>query len=308
VVSPRSPSKIIGCAFLALCAGLLLAACGENMGANSKLKPYEPVAFSADGQSAQQTISGTVALGMLRDDDLLYTGKVDGQLATTFPFTVTRAVLARGQERYNIYCSPCHGLVGDGNGMIVQRGFSPPPSFHQQRLRDAPAGHFFDVITNGYGRMYSYADRVEPEDRWAIIAYIRALQLSQNAALADVPPEQRAQLQAQGAGGQAGHTAPPNSPAAAGAQLFVSLGCSGCHIRGGGGAGPSLQGVFGSQVALEGGATVPADEAYVRNSILIPKSQVVAGYQPIMPSFQGQLSQEQLAQLVAYVKSLGSTP
>jgi len=162
---------------------------------SSRIKPYEPSPFFADQQSERQVISGTVALGLLRMDELLYTGKVGGQLATTFPFTVTRAVLARGQERYNIYCAPCHGLLGDGNGMIVQRGLSAPPTFHQQRLRDAPVGHFFDVITNGFGRMYSYASRVTPEDRWAIIAYIRALQLSQNAALADVPPDQRSKVQ-----------------------------------------------------------------------------------------------------------------
>ena len=110
-------------------------------------------------------ISGTVALGFLQTDELLNTGRVGGQLATTFPFTVTQAVIQRGRQRYDIYCSPCHGLLGDGQGMIVQRGFSPPPSFHQQRLRDAPAGHFFDVITNGFGRMYSYASRVEPRSR-----------------------------------------------------------------------------------------------------------------------------------------------
>ncbi|HEX9372427.1 MAG TPA: cytochrome c [Roseiflexaceae bacterium] len=182
-------------AFLALCCLVLLAACGENMRYSSRIKPYEPSPFFADQQSERQVISGTVALGLLRMDELLYTGKVGGQLATTFPFTVTRAVLARGQERYNIYCAPCHGLLGDGNGMIVQRGLSAPPTFHQQRLRDAPVGHFFDVITNGFGRMYSYASRVTPEDRWAIIAYIRALQLSQNAALADVPPDQRSKVQ-----------------------------------------------------------------------------------------------------------------
>jgi mono/diheme cytochrome c family protein len=181
--------------FIGLCASIvLLAACGENMRRNSRIKAYEPSAFYPDEQSARPVISGTVALGMLESDELLYTGKTGGQDATEFPFPVTRGLLERGQNRYDIYCSPCHGLVGDGNGMIVQRGLSPPPSFHQQRLRDAPAGHFFDVITNGYGRMYSYAARVAPEDRWAIIAYIRALQLSQNATIADVPPEQRATL------------------------------------------------------------------------------------------------------------------
>jgi mono/diheme cytochrome c family protein len=189
-------------AFLAACCIALLAACGENMRDNSRLQPYEPNAFYAGGQSERQVISGTVALGMLHTDDPLYTGRVGDQLATTFPITITRAVLARGQERFNIYCAPCHGLLGDGQGMIVARGFSPPPTFHQQRLRDAPVGHFFDVITNGYGRMYSYASRVEPADRWAIIAYIRALQLSQNATAADLAAAQRQSARDQTPAGQ----------------------------------------------------------------------------------------------------------
>jgi hypothetical protein len=189
------PINLLGCTFLAICAAVLLAACGENMRRNSRIEVYEPSAFYPDDQSVRPVISGTVALGLLQSDELLYTGKQGGQDAAQFPFPVTRAVLERGQGRFDIYCAPCHGLVGDGNGMIVQRGLSPPPTFHQQRLRDAPVGHFFDVITNGFGRMYSYAARVAPEDRWAIIAYIRALQLSQNATVADVPPEQRTQLQ-----------------------------------------------------------------------------------------------------------------
>lgn len=187
--------------FIVACCAVLLAACGENMRSHSRLQPYEPSTFYPDGQTERQVISGTVALGMLHSDDPLYTGKVGDQLATTFPFTITRAVLARGQGRFDIYCAPCHGLLGDGQGMIVARGFSPPPTFHQQRLRDAPVGHFFDVITNGYGRMYSYASRVEPQDRWAIIAYIRALQLSQNATAADMAAAQRMSAQTQGPGG-----------------------------------------------------------------------------------------------------------
>jgi mono/diheme cytochrome c family protein len=121
-----------------------------------------------------------------------------GEDTTTFPYPVTRSILERGHERYNIYCMPCHGLAGYGDGMIVQRGFSPPPSFHTDRLRQAPVGHFYDVITNGYGAMYSYASRVSPDDRWAIIAYIRALQLSQHATIADVPPEEQQKLQGTG--------------------------------------------------------------------------------------------------------------
>ncbi len=117
-----------------------------------------------------------------------------GTLVDTFPVAVTREMLQRGQNRYDIFCAPCHALTGNGDGMIVARGFSPPPSLHQDRLRNAPVGHFYDVITNGYGRMYSYASRITPADRWAIVAYIRALQLSQNARVEDVPPDQRQQL------------------------------------------------------------------------------------------------------------------
>jgi mono/diheme cytochrome c family protein len=108
-------------------------------------------------------------------------------------------MIERGQQRYNIYCSPCHSRTGDGRGMIVQRGFPPPPSFHDQRLRDAPAGHFFNVITKGYGAMYSYASRIPVDDRWAIVAYIRALQLSQHATIDDVPAKERARLEDEGA-------------------------------------------------------------------------------------------------------------
>jgi mono/diheme cytochrome c family protein len=159
-----------------------------------KYKPLAPTSFFDDGRSERPVVPGTVARGHLQIDELLYTGKVNGALAETFPFPITRWDLARGQERYNIFCSPCHGQLGDGQGMIVQRGFPPPPSYHEDRLRQAPVGHFFDVITNGYGRMYSYASRVSPEDRWRIIAYIRALQLSQHATVNDVPESDREQL------------------------------------------------------------------------------------------------------------------
>src|SRR5689334_19026234 len=129
--------------FVTLCSCvLLLAACGENMRYNSRIKVYEPSVFYPDAQSARPVISGTVALGLLEADELLYTGKQGGQDSAEFPFPVTRTALERGQQRFNIYCSPCHGLVGDGNGMIVQRGLSAAPSFHQQRLRDAQVGHF----------------------------------------------------------------------------------------------------------------------------------------------------------------------
>ncbi len=159
-----------------------------------KYKPLAPTSFFDDGRSERPVVPGTVARGHLQIDEQLYTGKANGALAETFPFPITREDLARGRERFNIFCSPCHGRLGDGQGMIVQRGFPPPPSYHQDRLRQAPVGHFFDVITNGYGRMYSYASRVSPQDRWRIIAYIRALQLSQHATINDVPEEERGRL------------------------------------------------------------------------------------------------------------------
>jgi cytochrome c len=173
---------------------MLLAGCRLDMHIQPKYLPDEPTTFFNDGRSERPVVPGTVARGQLRTDELLYTGKENGVVADKFPFAMTRADLERGRERYNIYCTPCHDYTGGGQGMIVQRGFPPPPSFHLERLRQAPAGHYFEVITNGFGSMYSYASRVEPEDRWRIAAYIRALQLSQHATMQDVPENERTKL------------------------------------------------------------------------------------------------------------------
>lgn len=173
---------------------MLIAGCRLDMHLQPKYLPYQPTTFFDDGRSERQPVPGTVARGHLRLDELLYTGKENGVLADKFPFPITRADLERGRDRFNIYCTPCHDYTGNGRGMIVQRGFPSPPSFHIDRLRAAPAGHFFDVMTNGLGNMYSYAARVEPEDRWRIAAYIRALQLSQHSKLEDVPSAEREKL------------------------------------------------------------------------------------------------------------------
>jgi hypothetical protein len=178
-----------------LASGLiLLAACRQDMHDQPKYKPLRASDFFGDGRSARPLVAGTVARGTLQEDTLLYTGKTGGSDAATFPFPVTREVLERGRERFNIFCSPCHDRVGTGHGMVVRRGFRPPPTFHTDKLRNAPAGHFFDVIANGFGAMASYGDRITPRDRWAIIAYIRALQISQHATPADVTEQDRAQL------------------------------------------------------------------------------------------------------------------
>lgn len=183
--------------FMSLFVALFLSGCSwqQQMAFQPRYDPLEKSEFFDDGLSARQMVPNTVARGQLRDDEHLYTGRVNGELAETFPFPVTAETLERGQERYDIYCAPCHSQTGDGNGMIVQRGFPAPTSFHSQRLREAAPGYYFDVMTNGFGVMYSYASRVKPEDRWAIAAYIRALQLSQNATLDDVPAEERPKLE-----------------------------------------------------------------------------------------------------------------
>jgi mono/diheme cytochrome c family protein len=165
------------------------------MAEQPRYDPLEPSTFFADGQSARPPVAGTVAREEpLQNDTPLYTGKVGEKFADAFPFPATLAVLKRGQERFDIFCSPCHSRLGDGDGMIVRRGYTRPPSFHGDRLREAPAGYFFTVITNGFGAMPSYAAQIPPQDRWAIIAYIRALQLSQHATLAEVPPEEQRKL------------------------------------------------------------------------------------------------------------------
>lgn len=177
---------------------MLACGCRRDMFHQPFSKPLEPSDFFQDNHMASRSLpANTVARGHLDADEAFYTGMIGTNLVTAFPFPITRDVLEKGRERFDIYCSPCHGRTGDGNGMIVQRGFPAPPSYHIDRLRTAPVGHFFDVITRGYGIMYSYAARVEPKDRWAVAAYIRVLQKSHDAALSDVPAQERQKLEAQ---------------------------------------------------------------------------------------------------------------
>ena len=169
----------------------------ELMENQPRYDPLEASTFFVDGTSARALLPGTVARGHLRIDSHLYQGKVDGKLVETLPLPVTDQFVSRGKERFEIFCAPCHDRTGNGRGMVVQRGFPQPPSFHIDRLRKAPVGHFFDVITNGFGRMPDHADQIPAEDRWAIIAYVRALQLSQHAEVKTLPDEDRRQLQDQ---------------------------------------------------------------------------------------------------------------
>lgn len=167
---------------------LLLAGCRIDMHVDPKFEPLEQSEFYADGQASRTLVAGTIPRGQLRADTYFYSGMTAGKPGSELPMAVTHELLERGHERFNIYCAPCHSPTGDGNGMIVQRGYRHPPSFHSAAIREAPIGHFYDVITNGFGAMPDYASQVPPRDRWAIAAYIRALQLSQHAGPQDLPP------------------------------------------------------------------------------------------------------------------------
>lgn len=186
--------------------GVLVAGCNTDMWQQPKTGPFGESEFYGDGRSARALVPGTVARGHLRTDETFFTGYVKAdtpsgkKLADTIPIPVTKELIARGKERFMIYCTPCHGQLGDGNGMISKRGFKvqrPVASYHTDRLRKMPVGHFYDVITNGYGAMFSYASRVEPQDRWAIASYIRVLQLSQQFPKSALTAEDQAKMVAQ---------------------------------------------------------------------------------------------------------------
>ena len=204
----RSRFGLLACALLSL----TLTACRQDMQDQPKYRPLAESFFFADHRSARPQIEGTVARGHLRLDQARYTGKINNNDIDFFPIPITRADVARGRERFDIYCTPCHSRLGDGRGMIERRGYRQPPSYYTPKLMTAPTGHFFDVMTNGFGGMPSYATRVAPDDRWRIIAYIRALQLSMSATVNDVPADQRAQLKPLDFGPQITN-APPANPA-----------------------------------------------------------------------------------------------
>jgi|JFJP01.1.fsa_nt_gi mono/diheme cytochrome c family protein len=188
--------KLIKIIIIALSLLVVTTGCTMNMRDQPKRAPLQTSSFFADGRSARPFVANTIARGQLKiNDPLLYTGMgADGKLSEVYPFPIDQAMLQRGQERFNIFCSPCHGMTGNGLGMVVQRGMKQPRSFHDAALLTQPPGYFFNVMTGGFNTMYSYASRVPPEDRWAIAAYIKTLQLSQNATENDVPADKKEEL------------------------------------------------------------------------------------------------------------------
>ena len=191
VTPARRTALLAGTVAIAL---LFAAGCRRDMYDQPKYDAYDASTFFKDGSSSRPQVEGTVARDDLQADSLYYTGKVDGKDSNEMPFEVNEEVLELGRERYLIYCSPCHGRAGDGRGMVVRRGFSPPPTFHSEYLRKKPVGHLYEVITHGYGAMYSYAARIPVRHRWAITAYIRAMQYSREASADDLTEDERAKL------------------------------------------------------------------------------------------------------------------
>jgi len=202
----RNPHSAI--VFTCVVVLIAIASCRQDMNDQPRAEPLEASPLFPDGRASRPLVPGTVARGQLRSDAPRFTGRTAAGFATEFPFAVTRDVLNRGQERYNIYCAPCHAMTGDGHGMIVQRGFPPGESFNSPRLRAEPVGYYFDATTNGYRTMYGMAEMVPVDDRWAIIAYIRALQLSQYAEADRLAPEDRTRLDAVPSTTTATHEAP----------------------------------------------------------------------------------------------------
>ncbi len=169
--------------------------CRQQMAETGRIKPLEPSPVFDDQRSARPLVPGTVARGQLAADPALYTGRLNNAPVAAMPMPLTLALVREGRERFDIFCAPCHGRTGYGDGMVVQRGLRPPPSYHTDRLRQAPIGHFFEVITSGYGAMQDYAAQLTIEERWAIAAYIRALQLSQEARVAELPATDRQKIE-----------------------------------------------------------------------------------------------------------------
>jgi mono/diheme cytochrome c family protein len=193
-------SRLPGAALLFVLSLILLAGCGRNMVEQPKFQYYEANPFFENGTTAQEPPEGTVSRERGAIDPAFFSGQDENGFLTDLPIATTQEVLRRGMERYNIYCSPCHNYSGDGRGVVVQRGFPAPSSLHEQRLREAPVGYFFNAMTNGFGRMFPYASRIPPEDRWAIAGYIRALQLSQFATAEDIPADAEHETATEGEG------------------------------------------------------------------------------------------------------------
>jgi len=325
-----SISSRIGKGALALLALFLIASCrgqqfqqepvhpNMNMDQQERFEAQERNPYFADNRSMRPPVEGTVARGNLRQNPELYQGiNPDSSFVTEIPLEVDRSFLYRGKNRYEIYCTPCHGTLGDGQGIIMTGGygFVPAPSFHIDRLRNVENGYMYSVIANGIRNMRPYRHQIRVEDRWAIVAYVRALQRSQNVAEEDIQQyevdlaalqddfqqaqeEEQAREEAQAAAGGG------EVSAERGEELYLSNACQACHSRDGtDGIGPTHLNIMGRTEQLADGSEVVVDEEYLRESIVNPSAKIVAGYDPVMAPYS-YLSDDEVQSLIEYMKTI----
>lgn len=288
-----------------------------NMDQQQRLEPQEQSKFFADGRAMRQPVEGTIARGKLKQDNVYYQGiNEDSSFVDEIPVNVTKSFLYRGQDRYEVYCTPCHGISGDGNGIVMvnQYGFVPAPSFHIDRLQNVNDGYIYSAIANGIRNMPSYAHQIPVKDRWAIVAYVRALQRSQNVPEGKIQEYDidLASMKEAYAEEQKAEQAKKEAAASGGGEVSVERGktiaannaCNTCHSTDGSRlVGPSWQNLYGHEVELENGSTVTADEDYLRESIVEPSAKIVKGFPPSMVPYDF-LSDSEINSLIAYIKSL----
>lgn len=285
-----------------------------NMDQQNRFEAQESNPFFADNRSMRQPVEGTIARGNLRHDPVYYQGiNPDSSFVEHNPVDLTKSFLYQGKDRYEIFCTPCHGYVGDGQGIIMTGGygFVPAPSYHIDRIRNMPDGELYSAIANGVRTMPSYAHQVPVRDRWAIVAYIRALQKSQHVPEQDMQKYNvsLAELNAENIERTSGQEQKPASAGAVsveqGKELFQTYACGSCHtIDGAAGLAPTFKGFYGSERELADGSTVTADAGYIIESIQYPAAKVANGFMPVMPSFRDMMSDQEMESIVEYLKTL----
>jgi len=289
-----------------------------NMDQQKRMEAMEENKFFSDKRAMRTPVEGTVSRGKLKADKAYYSGMNEqGEYVDEIPHRITKEFVYRGKEKFEIFCSPCHGGVGDGQGIIMtgRYGYVPAPSFHTDLLRDAPDGQLYSAIANGVRNMPSYATQVDPKERWAIVAYIRALQESQyieesEMAAYDVDleelrreydKEQQKIAEQQAANKKSGGG---EVSAERGKTVYENNACQSCHSRDGSdGVGPTHQGIFGRQEELASGEEITVDEEYLYESIVEPTAKIVKGYQPVMQPYS-YLSEDEINSLIEYLKTL----
>lgn len=286
-----------------------------NMDEQRRFGPFEKNEFFADNRAMRRPVKGTIHRGGLENNSELYQGITeDSSWVKEIPIEVTERVLKRGQVKYNIFCTPCHGITGEGNGVIITGGygFVPPPSYHSKRLRNMPPGQIYSAITNGVRTMFSYANQIPVKDRWAIVAYIQALQKSRhvtkkeldkyNVTVSEIKKmseDDELNIQQGPSGGVVS--------AQLGKQLIMDYGCTSCHSTDGSQLyAPTFKGLYGSMVVLSDGSVVRADKGYLVESMQYPAAKIVRGYRVEMPSYRDLMTDAQMYSIVAYLKTLST--